>query len=212
MLLNFCAPRLRPEIKCSAISTEGYEATNLINDSRKGYLAYACIKPPIHVDITFLCNIWINHVLIWPSVGSQKSSGFQLYCRNTNDVSTPYTLLSSGFLGPLDAGLLFYSGDVDHTEIPAPANFLRRYIKVSMGHLTKYAHVLRITICKTENSVPALGKIEVWGTVSPRCGKDVVASVHALWTDHQVALALPVTELKTATISANTRENRYILL
>ncbi|XP_071570715.1 RING finger protein 37 [Temnothorax nylanderi] len=208
MLLNFCDPRLCPEIKCSAVSTDGYEVTNLISDSGKGYLAYSCIKPPIHIDITFLCNVSLNHVLIWPAVGSQKSSGFQLSSRNTNDNNIPYTLLSSGFLGSHDAGLLFYSGDIDPTGIPTPANFLRRYIKTSMRHLTKYAHVLRITICKTVNSVPALGKIEVWGTVSPRCGKDVVASVHTLWAKRQAPSPLHVTEFKTDTTSIDTRDNR----
>ncbi|EFN66109.1 RING finger protein 37 [Camponotus floridanus] len=208
MLLNFCDPRLRPEIKCSTISTEGYEVTNLINDSCKGFLAYSCIKPPVHIDITFLCNIRINHILIWPSVGSQKSSGFQLYCKNTNDCNTPYTLLSSGFLSPSDAGLLFYPSDIKPEKIPAPANFLKRYIKVWIGHLTSYAHVLRITICKTEKSVPALGKIEVWGTVSPRCGKDIVANVYTLWSKHEAVLSLSTTEYKTEITSAKTTDNR----
>nr|XP_012223033.1 PREDICTED: RING finger protein 37 [Linepithema humile]XP_012223034.1 PREDICTED: RING finger protein 37 [Linepithema humile] len=208
MLLNFCDPRLRPEIKCSTISTEGYEVTNLIDNSCKGFLAYSCIKPPIHIDITFLCNIWINHILIWPSVGSQKSSGFQLYCKNTSDKNTSYTLLSSGFLNPCDTGLLFYPADIDAEKISTPANFLKRYIKISMQHLTAYAQVLRITICKTENSVPALGKIEVWGTVSPRCGRDVAASAYSLWVKHQTALALPVVERKTDITSANVTSNR----
>ncbi|XP_050449583.1 RING finger protein 37 [Cataglyphis hispanica] len=208
MLLNFCDPRLRPEIKCNTISTEGYEVTNLISDSCKGFLAYSCIKPPVHIDITFLCNIRINHILIWPSVGSQKSSGFQLYSRSTNDISTPYTLLSSGFLSPSDAGLLFYPNNIDPAKIDTPANFLKRYIKVSMQHLTMYAHVLRITVCKTEKSVPALGKIEIWGTVSPRCGKDVVASVYTLWTKQQSTFSLPITEYKTGTTSINITGNR----
>ncbi|XP_012543257.1 RING finger protein 37 [Monomorium pharaonis] len=204
MILNFCDPRLRPEIKCSAISMDGYEVTNLINDSRKGYLAYSCIKPPVHIDITFLCNISINHVLIWPSVGPQKSSGFQLYSRNTNNNSIPYTVLSSGFLSPDDAGVLFYSSDINSAEIPTPTNFLKRYMKVS---LTKYVHVLRVTIYKTENSVPALGKIEVWGTVAPCCGKDIVASVQALWAKRPL-ISLSVTKLKTNNTPTDTRDNR----
>lgn len=208
MLLNFCDPRLRPEIKCSTISTEGHEVTNLIDNSCKGFLAYSCIKPPIDIDITFLCNVWISHILIWPSVGSQKSSGLQLYCKNTNDKTTPYTLLSSGFLSSSEAGLLVYSADIDPEKISAPANFSKRSIKISMRHLTAYTQVLRLTICKTENSVPALGRIEVWGAVSRRCGKDVMASVHSLWIKHQTLL--PVTERKADITSENEiASNRY---
>ncbi|XP_032691397.1 RING finger protein 37 [Odontomachus brunneus] len=204
MLFNFCDPRLRPEIECSNVSTEGYEVTNLISGSRKGFLAYSCIKPPIHIDITFLCNIQINHILIWPSVGSQKSSGFRLYSKNTNDGNTPYTLLSNGYLSSRDAGLLFHPADIDSKQIFAPANFLKRYIKVSMRYFTANTHSLRITICKTENSVPALARIEVWGTVSPRCGKDVVASVYTLWYNHQNTF---VTECKSSTNFINTPDN-----
>jgi len=145
-------------------------------------------------------------------VGSQKSSGFQLYCKNTNDCNTPYTLLSSGFLSPSDTGLLFYPSDIDPEKIPAPANFLKRYIKVWIGHLTTFAHVLRITICKTEKSVPALGKIEVWGTVSPRCGKDIVANVYTLWSKHEAVLPLPITEYKTEITSAKTTDNRFVYI
>ena len=182
MLLNFCDPRLRPEIQCSTVSTEGYEVNNLISDSDKGFLAYACIKPPVNIDITFLCNIHINHILIWPCVGSQKSSGFQLYAKTSNDTSVPYGLLAAGFLDHSNAGLLFYPSDVNHETIAAPPNFLKRYIKPSLRYLATYMSNLRICVCKTENSVPALGKIEVWGTVSPRCGKDTVASIYTLWS------------------------------
>ncbi|XP_034178954.1 RING finger protein 37 [Osmia lignaria lignaria] len=189
MLFNFCDPRLRPEIHCNTISTEGYEISNLISDNDKGFLAYACIKPPVNIDITFLCNIRINHILIWPHVGSQKSSGFQLYSKTSNDASVPYTLLATGYLDHSNVGLLFYPPNVNHETISAPPNFLKRYMKPSMQYLTTYISNLRICICKTENSVPALGKIEVWGTVSPRCGKDTMASICTLWSKQQFSIS-----------------------
>jgi len=125
--------------------------------------------------------------------------------------------MSSGRLSLHDTGLLFYSNDIDSTGILTPPNFLRCRIKASKGPVTtKYAHVLRITIYKTENSVPALGKVQVWGTVSPHCGKDVVASVHVLWAEQRALSTLRVTGLKTSvnavnTTSVDTKEihNRY---
>lgn len=188
MLFNFCDPRLRPEIRSDTINTEGYEVTNLITNSDKGFLAYACIKPPINIDITFLCNVCINHILIWPQVGSQKSSGFQLYAKTSNDTSVPYALLATGFLDSTNTGLLFCPSSIKHETISAPSNFLKLYIKPSLRYLTTYINSLRICICKTKNSVPALGKIEVWGTVSPRCGKDIIASISTLWFKQQSCL------------------------
>ncbi|XP_076759585.1 RING finger protein 37 [Xylocopa sonorina] len=196
MLFNFCDPRLRPEIQCSTVSTEGYEVTNLINDTEKGFLAYACIKPPINIDITFLCNVHINHILVWPQVGSQKSSGFQLYAKTSNDTSVPYTLLATGFLDSSNCGVLFHPSNINQKTIAAPSNFLKRYIKPSLRYLTTYINSLRICICKTDNSVPALGKIQVWGTVSPRCGRDTVANVSALWLKEPACLMKPVEEIK----------------
>lgn len=45
--------------------------------------------------------------------------------------------------------------------------------------------------------MPALGKIEVWGTVSSRCEKSIVATVNYLWNVPQVLSVLPVTEVET---------------
>lgn len=181
MLFNFCDPRLRPEIECSTVSTEGYEVSNLINDSDKGFLAYASIKPPVNIDITFLCNVSVSYIVIWPFVGSQKSSGFQISAKTSSDHSIPYTPLASGYLNHSNAGLVLYPFNINHETLPVPANFLKRYIKPSLGHLATYVNNLRICICKTDNSVPALGKIEVWGSVASQCGKDTIASISTLW-------------------------------
>ncbi|XP_076376738.1 RING finger protein 37 [Megalopta genalis] len=181
MLFNFCDPRLRPEIECNTVSTEGYEVSNLISDSDKGFLAYASIKPPVNIDITFLCNVNISYIIIWPSVGSQKSTGFQIYAKTSNDNSVPYTSLANGYLNPSNAGLVLYPSNINHETLPVPANFLKRYIKPSLGYLASYINNLRICICKTDNSVPGLGKIEVWGNVASRCGKDIAASISTLW-------------------------------
>ncbi|CAD1473089.1 unnamed protein product, partial [Heterotrigona itama] len=179
MLFNFCDPRLKPEIQCSAVNTEGYEITNLINDSDKGFLAYACIKPPINIDITFLCNVCINHILIWPQVGSQKSSGFQLYAKTSNNANLPYSLLGSGFLNSTDAGLLFCPSSINHETISTP--------------------------------MPALGKIEVWGSVSPRCRKDTVATISTLWFKEQSCSTESVEKCESTSSSVNTTDNKETL-
>ncbi|KAK2583877.1 hypothetical protein KPH14_001151 [Odynerus spinipes] len=188
VIMNFCAPCLQPTVKCDTISTEGYDITNLIQDPCNGFLAYSCIKPPVQIDFTFICNIQIHHIFIWPSVSSQKSSGFQMYAKTCDSENIPYTLLSSGCLNPSDTGVLFYAANVNPTNISIPSNFLKRYIKGSTQDIASHTKHLRICIFKTQNSVPALGKIEVWGFVSPRCSKDIRANIHALWSASQVPM------------------------
>lgn len=208
MLFNFCDPCLRPEVECNTISTEGYEVTNLINSS-KGFLAYSCIRPPIEIDFTFICNIAIQYVLIWPSVGSQRSTGFQLFGKPNNDQNTPFSLLSFGSLGSSNSGLLFHSPEIDSNNVTIPPNFMKCQINKSKEHITRYVNSLRIRICKTENSVPALGRIEVWGMVSPRCGKDVVASVFTLWSTKQILTSLPLPKESIA-LETDVNQQEYV--
>ncbi|XP_047349955.1 RING finger protein 37 [Vespa velutina] len=188
VLMNFCAPCLQPTVTCDTISTEGYDVTNLIQDPCNGFLAYSCIKPPVQIDFTFLCNIQIHHICIWPSVGSQKSSGFQIYAKTVNNNTMSYTLLSSGCLSENNTGVLFYAANVNPANISIAPNFLQRYIKGSARNIISQTKSLRICIFKTQNSVPALGKIEVWGSVSSKSSKDIISSIDALWSASQTSV------------------------
>lgn len=199
MFMNFCDSCLRPKIQCSTISTEGYEITNLTTKSSNGFLAYSCIKPPVYIDLTFICNIQISHILIWPNVGAQKSSGFQLSAKSDDD-GISYSTLSTGCLGTQDSGLLFYRRDIDKSNICVPPNFLHCHMKISDQRLVDCTRSLRICIFKTENSVLALGKMEVWGQVSRFCKKEVVSDIQALWTNEQISQAAC---LNVSLVSAN---------
>lgn len=179
MLVNFCDPCLRSDVICSTVSTEGYEVTNLTNSATNGFLAYSCIKPPVTIDLTFICNVQISHILLWPKVGAQKSSGFQIFVKPSDDRNETYVNVSYANLKKEEDGVLFYRRDINREEIPVPTNFVRCAMKNL--HLMNRVSTLRINIFKTENSVPALGRIEVWGRVSPIAGKDVVASISSLW-------------------------------
>lgn len=212
MLLNFCHPCLRPEVTCSTVSTEGYEVTNLVSESSAGFLAYACIKPPINIDLTFLCNIQISRVIIWPVVGSQKSSGFQLLAKSTADSGAPFVTLSTAYLNNDEPGVIFYRRDLNETLTSAPNNFLQRYIKISDLRSVNGASNLRLRIVKTDNSVPALGKIEVWGRVSRCCGRDVIAGINALWIqEHSPCISLAEKILESPSPISPVNENNDTL-
>ncbi|XP_051160046.1 RING finger protein 37 [Leptopilina boulardi] len=187
MLINFCDPSLRTEVKCNTISTEGYDVENLVNKSQNGFMVYSCIKPPIHVDFQFICNIRISHIIIWPNVGAQKSSGFQIHTKSSDEITILYTCISNGYLNSSHSGIIFHRNDMDPSIISSPSNFLQCRLKSSNLRLVNYVNKLRISIVKTENSVSALGKVEIWGYVSPQCGKDVIATVCSLWSQRNVS-------------------------
>ncbi|XP_020300481.1 RING finger protein 37 [Pseudomyrmex gracilis] len=184
MYLNFCDSRLCSNIRSDTICTDGYEVTNLITDPEKGFLAYSTIKPPVHIEITFECSVRISHILIWPSVGSQKSSGFILSTKTSNTIYERYTPIANAMLTPHDKGVLFYLRSTKPNTISTPPNFVKHIMKARseprLPTSVMSARVLRITITKTEKSVPALRKVEVWGRVSPICGPDVLEKVRTL--------------------------------
>ncbi|XP_012287321.1 RING finger protein 37 [Orussus abietinus] len=180
MLMNFCDPCLKTSVTCKTVTTEGYEPVNLVNGSSKGFLAYSCIKPPVHIDFTFACSIKIHHVVIWPCVGAQKSTGFQLATNWDRTKVVPYECVSSGQLKD-ELGLLFYRKDANQLRDYVPPNFLQRYIRLSKQLFVDSVNCLRISIFKTENSVPALGRIEVWGYVSKDLRNTVMELMHEAW-------------------------------
>lgn len=184
MNLNFCDFRLCSNIRSDTICTDGYEVTNLITDPEKGFLAYSTIKPPVHIEITFECSVRINHILIWPSVGSQKSSGFILSTKTSNNDYEQYIPIASAMLQPNDEGVLFHPRCVEPNTISTPSNFVKHVMRArSLPRLSTSimsARVLRITITRTEKSVPALRKVEVWGKISPICGPDVLEKIMTL--------------------------------
>ena len=205
MLINFCRSCVNPSVNCSTVSNDGYEVTNLISDSNKGFLAYSAIKPPIHIDFTFVCAIQLIRVLIWSSVGAQKSSGFELSVKSHDNSSLEYRKVSSGFLSHEHSGILFYRRDISQGGYRAPKNFLDRYIQISQGGVDNVRN-LRISILKTANSVPAIGRVEIWGRVSTFCGKDIQAYVHGLWQNGNVQQ--PRVEVKKVlSDSGSTKDN-----
>lgn len=203
MLLNFCDKCLRTDVICSTVNTEGYEVTNLVNGSNQGFLAYSAIKPPVHIDFVFICNIKVSYIIIWPQIGAQKSSGFQVSVKSTNTKNEPFTDISTAFIKKEEQGAFFYRRDgPNSTDIFAPPNFVQRYMKGF--DVTNFVGSLRISILKTENSVPALGKVEIWGEASPRCGKDVVSNVIALWANK--FNNIPLSVIETVSLASNVKQ------
>ncbi|KAL7293462.1 hypothetical protein TKK_0013221 [Trichogramma kaykai] len=192
MLLNFCDPCLRTDVTCSTVSSDGYEATNLVNNSNKGFLAYSAIKPPVHLEFVFICNIQLSHVVIYPQVGAQRSVGFQLSVKSSNSNQQSFLDVSSAYIKKDEAGVFFYRSDLGFEEAMVPSNFSQRYMK--RLPVLNYVNALRLSIVKTDNSVPALGEIQIWGKVSPKCSKDISMGIMSLWmnrNDNQLPTPLP---------------------
>ncbi|XP_011312617.1 RING finger protein 37 [Fopius arisanus] len=173
MLINFCQEFLKTTVTCDTISTECYEVENLLKNNSRGFLAYSCIKPPINIDFIFNCRIKINRIVIWPRIGAQKSSGFRVSVKS--DRQDNFTIVSSCFLKDNEAGAVFWRSEGEK----GPANFSSAFIGGNPLLLEKIK-TLRLSIVKTEKSVPAVDRIEIWGFVSRWNRQDILGEMGEL--------------------------------
>jgi hypothetical protein len=189
-MMNFCCSALNPTVKCSTVSTDGYEVTNLVSsdadEARKGFLAYHAVKPPVTITINFCCQVNVSHVILWAEVGYQKSSGFEIYA-NCASITKPeeYQKAAFGYLEGDEVGIIFYRR-ISYQECLKSAKHLTSFAwKAIPGGTCCFlnnAASLQIKIIKTKSSVPALARVEVWGKPSNSCDEAVKRNISELWT------------------------------
>ncbi|XP_034939784.1 RING finger protein 37 [Chelonus insularis] len=168
VLVNLCHHLLQTEIKCDKPSNDDHDINNLLLDSDKGFLVYSCIKPPINIDFNFISNIKLSHIKIWPSVGAQKSKSFRIFVKTNTENSTivgnsSYYQISSGDLSITDSGIIFCRSESTN-ELKINDDFIVRYMN-GPQKIKNNVKSLRLTITRTENSVAALKRIEIWGHI-----------------------------------------------
>jgi hypothetical protein len=176
---------------CSAVSTDGYEVTNLVSsdvdEARKGFLAYYAIKPPVTITINFICSVNVSHVILWSQVGCQKSTGFEIYAISApKSKSQDYQKAAFGYLEDDEIGVIFYQRASYHECIKYTKelnSFAWKEIPGSKCSFLSNAVSLQIKIIKTKSSVPALARVEVWGKPSKYCNLSVRHNVFKLWID-----------------------------
>lgn len=182
---NFCHYCLNPVATSPSVCAEGYEVANLVSSDSKmlknGFMVYHTIRPPVDVFFNFMCKINISHIIIWPQVGNQKSSGFQIFTGTkhaSSDSDNFFVNVGTAFLQE-EPGILFHNMFQPFNE--NISEFLHRRLFSRNNSLVSVSS-LQIRIMKTINSsVPALLKVEVWGFPSISCSKEVRLKVKTLW-------------------------------
>ncbi|XP_069674270.1 RING finger protein 37 [Periplaneta americana] len=188
-MMNFCSSVLKPTISCSTVCNDGYEVTNLISGSvverNKGFLAYNAIKPPITITINFPCSINIAFINLWAQIGYQKSTGFEMYASSASQPQD-YQKTAHGYLESNDVGIVFFRRIHynEYTKLTKSIKyFARTAFPANTYALLNNAVSIQIRIIKTNSSVPALAKVEVWGQPSRSCDKVLRNNIVKMWEE-----------------------------
>ncbi|KAF6211100.1 hypothetical protein GE061_014214 [Apolygus lucorum] len=171
MLINFAYEGLLT-VECDCLQLDGHRVTNLVNVDKtkraKGFLADRFIKPPANITFTFKCNVDITKVILLPRVGSQKSSGFEIFkvFKNQTIVSIAQSVIHD------------QCERVEFSRQVAGENTVR-FCSDRAGERVRQ---LRVRIFKTSGStVPALGGLEIWGRPSSNVPEHIKNEIIDLW-------------------------------
>lgn len=83
MFMNLTHHLFKTKLDCSAVSLDGYSPQNLLSSNwrerKQGFMAEHFIKTPVYLLFQFAFPIQMHSVVIKPKVGSQISTGFDLF-------------------------------------------------------------------------------------------------------------------------------------
>ncbi|XP_076372292.1 RING finger protein 37 isoform X2 [Tachypleus tridentatus] len=192
MSLNFCKVEYNCHIQCDQVSADGYEVDNLIsldaNKRQKGFRAEYFIKPPVNITVTFPVCLEVSHILLGTQVGSQQTTGIEVYSQysksNEKDSTDRFDIIGKCF-NISNSRLGFYNHYycprelVRGTSLPdfsRNSDIFYRFRTKFIGSINSVRRI-RLRIMRTLSStVPALSFLEVWGQPSRGCTKEAVKS------------------------------------
>lgn len=186
---DFLNSKLSPKVRCTSAAMDGYDAANLISSNdlvrSRGFLSYTSIKPPVDLDFELLCPISLAYVFVATTVGTQKSSGIELFAKNSN--SSEFVSIAKAIFDRED-GVFFCNSRLFSASSP-PRNYNKRYylcfLKSNTFRVFINASEIRVRILRTDKSVPCLGKVEIWGRVSKLCSETTANTIKTLMKPSQ---------------------------
>lgn len=164
-VIDVCRYNLVKCIKCDVPCSEGYGPSNLVTNNfiekSKGFLAERFIKPPVNLTLEFKCEMNIEYVVISCCVGAQKSKGLELFSQSMSK-GCCYESVASGVLPDDKIGFVFHRFNVNVKDKFGEKYSFRTF---KSSRFLSLVNNIKIKIfCTSGVSIPALGKIEIWGT------------------------------------------------
>lgn len=216
-LINLCNPVFKTVVTCDTISSEGYEATNLVSEDcqkrKNGFLSDRFIKPPVEITLKFPFDVNIRYIQVGAVVGQQKSSGLEFHSSSVPYNSSlcsgcPANKQSKGglicsptaerigsiVLNDNERGVIFFCPLQYGRQNPNPVpnvgpDFIQRSMMWKKRSVIAHTSSLTLRIFKTcGSSIPAISSIEIWGGPSTCVPASQVSDIMKLWKSSQEEL------------------------
>lgn len=177
-LINFLNPKLNPKVTSDTVHEDDYPPTNLIStDFRKqaqGFCGYAVSKTA-NLFFEFPHAIQVRQIKIWASLGSLRSSGFDIY----GEVNEEFEKVGhvNNFSG--DSLMMCFPRNQNSTA-SSQAHERILFFKnagICLGDTKKVK-----IVCKSSgNSPPVLKRIEIWGFPSKSLSVAERNCIFSMW-------------------------------
>lgn len=202
-VVNIGLNKIIKSIKCDHPCSEGFEVENLVsynNSSRNnGFLVERFIKPPVTITLELTNTIDLKYVFLQCSVGAQKSSGIELLIQPLSK-ENPFESVSSGVIKADERGFVFHRYS---ENLKDKFGEVFRYCSFKSSRSLSRVSSIKIKIFRTQGaSIPALGKLEVWGVPKKLDKADLRSS-----TNQGQNLTQPCHPLKCTTVNSSLRGN-----
>lgn len=163
----------------SCISREDYSVENLISPDagtrNRGFLCETFIRPPVSLTFCFPFAFDIKYVIIGTRVGGQKSSGFQILAGRSDNVQKICSTITE------NEKIVFHDNNTDLSSFGN--DYDKCCFNISASRNIRSAEKLAVRIFKTANSIPAIGKLEVWGKISCSVPKEIRQAMIHKWEE-----------------------------
>lgn len=142
---------------------------------KRGFLSESFIRPPVSLTVCFPFAFDIKYVIIGTRVGGQKSSGFQIFAGRNDNVRKICSVITNKEI------VVFHDNNSDLSSYGN--NYEKSCFFISASRNIRSAEKFTIRIFKTANSVPAIGKLEIWGNVSFSLPREVRQAMTDKWEE-----------------------------
>lgn len=177
--INFLHPQFKTEVTSSCVAEDDYQPSNLVSagfwEKDRGFMAYNLVKPPVKLTFNFKYKIQVNRIKLWPSMGSQRSTSFEI------DIINGKESIQVGKCNRMNADIVEWSKIDCSPATSSSCLQLKFFSSNAVRKSLQGVDCMQVTITSTQRCAVVLRKIEIWGYPSRKLDSAAKQECEDLW-------------------------------